>query len=168
MIVLGLLTLAGAALALLRHSELFPLAWLFWIVAGPAGLAATAWWYRRLRRRDGVGTGERDIIVLAVLGGCAAVGGAFFHLGATITAIAFLAVALTRRSPALVTASVVFGVVVGLEESFASLSNGLLNTYPNLPARHLIEEYGTTGILTALGLILLLAGFLALRRERFP
>ncbi len=166
LIVLGLLALAGAAVEGLRDGDLFVLGWLFWVAAGPVGLLVTAWWYRRFRLRDGAGPGEADIVVIAVLVGCAALAGAFLPLGAVITAAGFLAVAVTRRSRVLAAAAIVFGVVVGLEQPFHALSLGIGDNAPHLPVAGLVEAYGTSGIFAVLGMVLLLAGSLALRREQ--
>ena len=86
-------------------------------------------------------------------------------LGAPIAALGFLAVALVRRSRALAFAALVAGVVLALEEPFHSLSNGLVHVYPKLPPEPL-EQYSTSIILVVLGAGLVLAGTLALRRER--
>ncbi|GGO99534.1 RDD family protein [Wenjunlia tyrosinilytica] len=165
LIVLGLIELAGAGADLRQFGDLFVLPWLYWVVAGPVGLAVTAWWYRRFRRRDGAGPGERDIVVIAVLVGCAAVVCAFLPLGGAITAAGFLAVGLVRHSRVLTAAAAVSGIVIGLEQPFHALSTGLTNAYPHVPAAHLLDQHGTTVVLAVLGMGLLVAGSLTLRRE---
>lgn len=166
LIVLGVLALAGAAADWLARTSLFAVAWMYWVIAGSADLLLTAWWYRRLRLRDGAGRGEGDIVTIALLVGCGAIVGAFFPLGGPITAIGFYVVTRTRHSRALAWAAAGFGVMAGLEQPFHALSNGLTRIFPSLAQSRLITEHGTTAILAALGLVLLAIGGTALRRER--
>ncbi|MCX5063854.1 MULTISPECIES: RDD family protein [unclassified Streptomyces] len=166
MIVLGLIELVGAGADLQQFGDLFVLPWLYWVVAGPIGIAVTAWWYRRFRLSDGAGPGERDIVVIAVMAGCAAVLGAFLSLGGAITAAGFLAVGLVRHSRVLTTAAAASCLVIGLEQPLHALSTGLTNTYPKMPAAHLLDQHGTTVILALLGMSLFVAGSLTLRQEQ--
>ncbi|MCX5247134.1 RDD family protein [Streptomyces sp. NBC_00201] len=164
LIALGALALMGAAVAGLEEGDLIHLALLYWVAAGPVALLVTAWWYRRLRLRNGAGTGESDIILIAILVGCAAIVGTFLSLGGAFTALGFLTLAVTRRSRTLAAAAVLFGSTVELEQ-FRAVSYGLTNAYPNMPAAHLLDAYGTVVILAGLGASLLVAGSLALRWE---
>jgi hypothetical protein len=151
---------------LLEFGDLFYLTWLYWVAAGPVALAVTARWYRRYRLRDGAGPGEGDIVLVAVLTGCAAVVGAFLSLGGVVTAAGFLAVALARRIRIFAVAAAVSGVVIGLEQPFHALSNVLANAYPRLPVAHLLDQHGPTIVLTLLGPGLATVGGLILRQER--
>lgn len=166
LIVLGLTAAAGGGAAWLEEGSLNYLSWLYWVLTGPASLLVTAWWYRRLRLREGAGTGGRGMITIAILVGCAALAGALFFLGGPVTAAGFCAIAWIKRSRALAIGAVVFGVVAGLEQPFHALSYGITNADPSLPGAALIAQHGTTMVLVLLGACLLAAGGVMLSRER--
>jgi len=158
MLILGLIALGGAAAGL----ERLGLAnYLYWILAGPVGLAGTAWWFTRQRRRDGAVGSLRIIWLITILASC--IGGVLvpFSLGGPIAGFGFLAVAITIGSAALGVAAGIFTLVASLELPFFAISNRFPTSLGEV-----IDYNGTTVILAGLGLLLIGAAGVTFRHER--
>lgn len=166
LLILGVLALGGGlAVGIDTASDSFGFlssGLLYWMFAGPLGLAVTAWWYRRLRLRHGVQPGESTVVVIAILTGCLVLVPVFWTFSALVTAVGFLAVAVTQRSAVLAVASIVLGLAAGAEQHFGAISNGLAHVLPAGP----IEQYSGSLTLAVLGSLLVVTALLARRREQ--
>jgi uncharacterized RDD family membrane protein YckC len=160
---LGLVAIGGA-LADLGDPMMGNL--LYWTFAGPAGLLVTAWWFHRLQRRHGAGTGAGPLVSITIFVTCAAVASAFFPIGGVITAIGFVALAITQRNRVLATAAVIFGLVTAAQQPFGFISNSVYNRVPNASALGILEYHGSAVVFAILGSLLLGVGVRALRQER--
>jgi len=161
--ILGLLAVGGA-LADLSDSMLVNM--LYWRFAGPAGLLVTAWWFHRLQRRHGAGTGAGPLVTITIFVTCAAVASGFFPIGGVITALGFVALAITQRNRVLATAAVIFGLVTAAQQPFGFISNSVYNRVPNASALGILEYHGSAVVFAILGLLLLGVGVRAFRQER--
>jgi len=85
---------------------------------------------------------------------------------AWITAIGFVALAITQRNRALATAAVIFGLVTGAQQYLGFISNSVYNRIPNASALTLLEYHGSAVVFTILGLLLLGVGARVFRQER--
>lgn len=160
--VLGLLAVGGALVEWDRSLVSF----LYWALAGPLGLIVTAWWFRLLQHRRGVGTGVGPLVAITILVICATIASGFFSLGGLFTGIGFLAVALTQRSRIVAVAAAIFGLVTGVEQPLRAISTGITNNFPDFSANDFIRDHGSAVIFAVLGVLLLAAGAVAFRRER--
>jgi len=160
---LGLLAFGGA---LADFSDPLMVTMLYWTFAGPAGLLVTAWWFHRLQRRHGAGTGAGPLVTITIFVTCAAVVSGFFPVGGLITAIGFVALAVTQRNRVLATAAVIFGLVTAAQQPFGFISNSVYNRIPNATALGILEYHGSAVVYAILGLLLLGVGVRAFRQER--
>ena len=161
--VLGLLAIGGAVADL---SDSMLVTMLYWTFAGPAGLLVTALWFHRLQRRHGVGTGAGPLVTITILATCAALASGFFPIGGLITAIGFVALAVTQRNRVLATAAVIFGLVTAAQQPFGFISNSVYNRIPNATALGILEYHGSAVVYAILGSLLIGVGVRALRQER--
>ena len=159
--VLGLLAVGGA---LADFSDSLMVTMLYWSFAGPAGMLVTALWFHRLQRRHGAGTGAGPLVSITILITCVAVASGFFPIGGVITAIGFVALAVTQRNRVLATAAVIFGLVTAAQQPFGFISNSIYNRVPN--ALGILEYHGSAVVYAILGLLLLGVGVRAFRQER--
>ena len=158
--VLGLLAVGGALADL---SDPMMVTRLYWTFAGPAGLLVTALWFQRLRR-NGAGTGAGPLVTITILTTCAAVAFGFLPIGGVITALGFVALAVTQRNRVLATAAVIFGLVSAAQQPFGFISNSVYNRVPN--ALGILEYHGSAVVYAILGSLLLGVGIRAFRQER--
>jgi uncharacterized RDD family membrane protein YckC len=161
--VLGLLAIGGALADL---SDPWMVTMVYWTFAGPAGLLVTALWFHRLQRRQGAGTGAGPLVTITVLATCAALASGFFPIGGLITAIGFVALAVTQRNRVLATAAVMFGLVTAAQQPFGFISNSVYNRIPNATALGILEYHGSAVVYAILGSLLFGVGVRALRQER--
>lgn len=161
--VLGLLAIGGALADL---SDPMMVTRLYWTFAGPAGLLVTAWWFHRLQRRHGAGTGAGPLVTITILITCAAVASGFLPIGGVITAIGFVALAVTQRNRVLATAAVIFGLVTAAQQPFGFISNSVYNRIPDAAALGILRYHGSAVVYAILGLLLLGVGVSAFRQER--
>ena len=138
----------------------------YWTFAGPAGLLVTALWFHRLQRRQGAGTGAGPLVTITILATCAAVASGFFPIGGLITAIGFVALAVTQRNRVLATAAVIFGLVTAAQQPFGFISNSVYNRIPIATALGILEYHGSAVVYAILGSLLFGVGVRALRQER--
>lgn len=162
MFVLGLLAIGGA---LADFSDPMMVTRLYWTFAGPAGLFVTAWWFHRLQRRHGAGTGAGPLVSITILVTCAAFVSGFLPIGGVITAVGFVALAVTQRNRVLATAAVIFGLVTSAQQPFGFVSNSVYNRFPDASALGILEYHGSAVVFAILGLLLFGVGVRALRRE---
>jgi uncharacterized RDD family membrane protein YckC len=161
--VLGLLAIGGALADL---SDAMMVTRLYWTFAGPAGLLVTALWFHRLQHRHGAGTGAGPLVTITILITCAAVASGFFPIGGVITAIGFVALAVTQRNRVLATAAVMFGMVTAAQQPFGFISNSVYNRIPDATALGILEYHGSAVVFAILGSLLLGVGVRAFRQER--
>ncbi len=160
----GVLTLIGAPLA-----DNLGWGWLYWLMAAPVGFGFLAWRQRWRAARTGVGGGHDPygwlvagwVLSLVVLGLLAA----FAPMIAIATGL--VVIARWQRNRYLAVCAVLFGVVGTLEVPFYAVSNRL---YDVADALGLLPESGYFGwwrelVVALLGVFLLGAGVVALRRE---
>jgi uncharacterized RDD family membrane protein YckC len=161
--VLGSLAIGGALADL---SDPMMVTALYWTFAGPAGLLVTALWFHRLQFRHGAGTGAGPLVTITILITCVAVASGFFPIGGVITAIGFVALAVTQRNRVLATAAVIFGLVTAAQQPFGFISNSVYNRIPDATALGILEYHGSAVVYAILGSLLLGVGVRALRQER--
>lgn len=161
--VLGLLAIGGAVA---DFSDPVMLTMFYWTFAGPAGLLVTALWFHRLQRHHGAGTGAGPLVTITILVTCAAVASGFFPIGGLITAIGFLALALTQHNRVLAGAAVIFGLVTAVQQPFGFISNSVYNRLPNATALGILEYHGSAVVYAILGSLLFGVGVRAFRQER--
>jgi uncharacterized RDD family membrane protein YckC len=161
--VLGLLAIGGALADL---SDPMMVTRLYWTFAGPAGLLVTAWWFHRLQRRHGAGTGAGPLVTITILITCAAVASGFLPIGGVITAVGFITLAVIQRNRVLATAAVIFGLVTAAQQPFEFISNSVYNRLPNPSALGILADHGSAVVYASLGLLLLGVGVSAFRQER--
>ena len=146
--------------------DFFAFSLLFGALAGPVGLLVTAGWLHRLQRAQGVRAGVGPLVVITIFVTCAAVVSAFFPIGGLITAVGFLALAITQHSRVLAAAAIIFGLVAGAEQPFHAISHGVFNNVPKASAVGILEYHGSAIVFAVLALLLLGAGASVFRRER--
>lgn len=161
--VLGLLAIGGVVAG---WDTFGYFSWLYWTLAAPVGLIVTGWWFRRLRRSQGAGTGVGPLVVITILVTCASVAFSIFMIGGVITALGFLAYALTQSNRVLAVAAVIFGLVAGMEQPLGFISNGVYNHFPNAGSVWILEYHGSAIVFAVLAVSLVAAGATYLRRER--
>jgi hypothetical protein len=153
LLVFAYLTLLGAPLAIAR---LWPLGQYYWVLAGPAGFLIIGWWYRRQEVRRGVGQGRGSYTLAGVSVLLALVLVPFLWFSPLpAVAAGLVAVAVLQRNAYLAFWVAVFGVLGTLEQFFV-LSNRLGGAAGDL---------GQPVVYGALGVLLLVAGLVALHRE---
>jgi hypothetical protein len=168
LLIFGALTVVGALLAL---PALWPWGDWYWLLAGPAGFLAVGWWYRRQQARSGIGEGRGSY---AVAGVCTLLVFVLLPLlwiaPLPVVAAGLLVVAVLQRNRYLAAWAAVLGLLGGLER-FYVLSNRLydlaqwLGWFPESRGYRLLDG-GQPLVYAALGGLLLVAGLVALRRER--
>jgi len=161
--VLGLLALGGALTDL---SDPMRATMFYWTFAGPAGLLVTALWFRRLQRRHGAGTGAGPLVTITIFVTCVAVASGFFPIGGVITAVGFVALAVTKRNRVLAAAAVIFGLVTVAQQPFGFISNSVYNRIPAATGLGILEYHGSAVVYAILGSLLLGVGVRAFRQER--
>jgi hypothetical protein len=154
LLVFAYLTLFGAPLT---AGRLWPLGQYYWVLAGPAGFLVVGWWYRRQQVRRGVGPGRGSYTLAGVslLLALVLLPLLWFLPLATIAA-GLVTMAVLQRNAYLAFWAVTFGVV-GTLEQFYVLSNQLGGL--------LTPDLGQPIVFGALGLLLVVAGLVARRRE---
>jgi hypothetical protein len=158
LLVFAYLTVLGAPLA---AGRLWPLGQYYWLVAGPVGFLLVGWWYRRQQVRSGVGHGRGSWAVTGAVVLLALLQLPVLWLSPFVTVAAgLLGVAVLQRNPYLACWAVVFGVV-GTLEQFLVLSNRLSGRL----AGDVVGDSGSALVYGALGVLLLVAGLVALHRE---
>ena len=163
LLVLGLLALGGALADL---SDPMRATMFYWTFAGPAGLLVTALWFRRLQRSHGAGTGAGPLVTITIFVTCVAVASGFFPIGGVITAIGFVALAVTQRNRVLAAAAVIFGLVTVAQQPFGFISNSVYNRIPAATGLGILEYHGSAVVYAILGSLLLGVGVRAFRQER--
>jgi hypothetical protein len=168
LLVFACLTLFGAPLAV---AQLWPLGQYYWAIAGPVGFVLIGWWYRRRQVRSGVGQGRGSYTVAGVAMVLALVLVPFLWI-APLPAVAagLVAIAILQRNAYLASWAAAFGVL-GTLEQFLVLSNRLYDLaewrgwFTEPRAHGIVDDLGQPVIYGALGLLLLVAGLVALHRE---
>jgi hypothetical protein len=168
LLVFGALTVLSAPLTL---PTLWPWGDVYWMLAGPAGLLVTGWWYRRQQARSGVGAGRGSYTVagVSVLLACVVLP-LVWIAPLPVVGAGLLVVAALQRNRYLAAWAVALGVLGGLERFFV-LSNRLADLFEwfgwfQEPRDYGLLDDGSTIVFAALGGLLLAAGLVALRRER--
>jgi uncharacterized RDD family membrane protein YckC len=163
LLVLGLLAVGGALADL---SDPMMVTMFYWRFAGPAGLLVTALWFHRLQRRNGAGTGAGPLVTITILITCVAVASGFLPIGGVITAVGFVALAVTQRNRVLAAAAVIFGLVTAAQQPFGFISNSVYNRIPAATGLGILEYHGSAVVYAILGSLLLGVGVRAFRQER--
>lgn len=158
MFVLALIAWGAAAVVLNKFEigALFAVN-VYWIAAGPVGLAVTAWWFHRQQRRGGAAP-LRAPTIIAIVVALASPLILLLAFGGLLIGAGFFAVAIAARSKALGAAAVLFAVVttVDLLAVVATVTiPGDLSTDP-----------GSALIFALLGLVLTVAAAVTYWRER--
>jgi hypothetical protein len=83
-----------------------------------------------------------------------------------ITAIGFIALAITHHNRVLAAAAVIFGVVSGAEQPLHFISNSVYNRVPNASDLGILEYHGSAVVFAILGLLLIGFGVKLYRQER--
>jgi hypothetical protein len=168
LLVFASLTLFGAPLAI---AQLWPLGEYYWLVAGPAGFLLVGWWYRRQQVRSGVGQGRGSWAIAGVSVLLALVLLPILWISPLpAVAAGLLAIAVLQRNAYLAVWAVLFGILGTLEQFFV-LSNRLYDLaqwrgwFPEPRDYGIVDDLGQPIVYGALGVLLLVAGLVALHRE---
>jgi hypothetical protein len=168
LLVFASLTLLGAPLAI---AQLWPLGQSYWLLAGPVGFVAVGWWYRRRQVRSGVGQGRGSWTIAGVSVLLALVLLPILWISPLpAVAAGLVAIAVLQRNAYLAVWAVLFGVLGTLEQFFV-LSNRLYDLarwggwFPEPRDYGIVDDLGQPIVYGALGVLLLVAGLVALHRE---
>jgi hypothetical protein len=169
LLIFGALTVISAPLTL---STLWPAGGWYWLLAGPIGFLATGWWYRLQQSRSGIGEGRGSYTIAGVSTLLAFVLLPLVWIAPLpVVAAGLLVIAALQRNGYLAACAVVLGLLGGLEHFFV-LSNWLYDLaqwrgwFPEPRDSGLLDDLGPAVVFVALGGLLLVAGLVALRRER--
>jgi hypothetical protein len=165
LLVFAYLTLFWAPLAVTPRFLTF--SHLYWVVAGPIGFLVIGWWYRRQEVRSGVGQGRGSYTLAGVSVLLALLLVPFLWFSALpAVAAGLVAIAVLQRNLYLAFWAVVFGLLGTLEDFFV-LSNRLheLALWQVWFPEPRDDDLGQSIVYGALGVLLLVAGLVALHRE---